>query len=241
MAEKWFRIEGARASDSDDGATRFEYYEAERGDGLACASRKGVVRGIRQVIDGELYELKGRSASSQPGRDIVELRWVSADAGSGRQDSIPREDGDEEWTFEASLSEVPAEQFKAADGTSWSSSWGDAPIYKQPRGVLVWKKWIDKSLSPATSTRPKNQQKKRPVPISVTDAFSMGACYTSGGSFESSGPQLGYTFSSSATGRKWLCVDIQVDPAGRMMLRTAKFEFLPGGWPETAYPSGSGA
>lgn len=239
---KWIKIEGARASDGADSGERSDLYEADLGEGLKEATARGFAPGVISVLEGELYELKSRVATSRPGADLVELRWASADKGNGRsRDGVPRRDGDEEWSLEGSVDEVRADQFLNANGDSWSASW-DIPedeVLRQPRTRLVWKKWLKKVH--IEKVEDKAMARRRSLPTAKEDALAMAQSYTTGaGTFESGGPRNGCVLDGTDFGKCWLCVDVQVEPDGGLVLRTAKFEYRPGGWNLHAYPAPGG-
>ncbi len=236
---RWIKLPGGQKSLTTKGSGRVDLYQADGGRGVQEAAERGLARGVREFFDGELLELSSITPTTADGLDTVELKWTSPDNGGPRGEPPARRAGDEEWSFEGSTQEVPKDQFHNANGDSWSETFGTDEVFKQPRGRLVWRKWLNKSFAEAAQDK---FARRRPVPTAKEQALVMAAAYTSGSStFETGGPRMGCVMGSSTTEKAWMCVEVQVEPDGNLMLRTAKFEHRPGGWNTSAYPEPGGA
>lgn len=238
---KWIKQPGERFETGDDGQARLtQVFHADRGQGVAEATRRGLARNARVFRDGRLLLLSSVNPATTESVDEVTLTWLGP-AGAPEppaRNTILHEAGEEEWSLEAALEnfEGDPKAFVNADGETidLTQELGSAtePV-RVPKLLLVWKKW----LRPPWNRGPKD--KPTALPKNKTDALKLFNCYgkAQDEKLETGGPRIGCVLDDSESGQFFLCVDLGVEPEGQLLCRTAKFEFSAKKYNDKIYPA----
>lgn len=236
----WVEVDGSPAwRETAGGSIQYvRTFDATVNQGRTLAASEGYTRGATQVLEGFFLTLTGIDVRNRSGRDVVRVVWSTKMGSSGRQphsdynDDVLRKDGDEEWLFEFESEEKPAVECVKHDGSVFSGSWGvgEDDMLLQPGIILVWRKWMDKNT--ASSGKP-------PVTVPRTKAKALDAIRTylpnQTGNYESNGPKLMYRLGSSGIEKNFLCIDIEIEPDGDLVCRTARFKWRASEWGSTIY------
>jgi len=203
--------------------------------GLTEATQRGYVKGgIVQVRHRDVY-VANVGAKNIGGIDEVTIDVIGA---TGVPPPLraqkPHQANDEEWTIEAGMDtwdNVSGIPFYNSNGQKKTPPKSMRTV-RQPKMLLVWKKWIRPPWSAISVAYPKV------LPRNLAEATQMIKTYwAGGGNLESGAPRIGCVLGGDSFGKCYLCVDIGVAADGDFILRTAKFESQNMPYNTTLYPT----